>query len=84
MEAVDSNALQQLEKIVAQFDHCQRVKHASYRFRVTLGQEHTRFNSNIYMVLMHIEGDYVLHVFDEATRFSAAKLVGKRVITEKV
>ena len=33
---------------------------------------------------MHIEGDYVQHLVDEATRFSAAKFVGKRVTTEKV
>ena len=71
-------------KIVAQCDPCQRVKNAPYRFRVTLGQEHTRFNSKVYMDLMHIEGDYVLHLVDEATRFSAAKFLGKRVTTEKV
>ena len=33
---------------------------------------------------MHIEGDYVLHFFDEATRFSAAGFAGKRVTAEKV
>ena len=36
------------------------------------------------MDLMHIDGDYVLHLVDETTRFSVTKLVGKRVTTEKV
>ena len=36
------------------------------------------------MDLMHIEGDYVLHLLDEATRFNAAKFVGKHVNIEKV
>ena len=36
------------------------------------------------MDLIHIEDNYVLHLVDEATRFSAAKFVGKRVTTEKV
>ena len=62
----------------------QRVKNALYRLRITLGQEHTRFNSKLYMELMHIERDYVLNLFDEATRLSAARLVDKRVVPEKV
>ena len=84
MEAVHSKTLHQLEKIVAQCDPCQRIKNAPSRFRVTFGQEHTRFNSKVYMDLMHIEVDYVPHLVDETTRFTAAKLVGKRVTTKKV
>ena len=84
LEAVDSNKLHQLEKNVAQCGPCQRIKNARYRFRVTHGQEHTRFNSKVYMDLMHIEGDYVLHIVDEAICFSAAKFVGKSVTTEKL
>ena len=70
--------------IVAQCDPCQGIKNAPYHFRVTLGQKHTHFNSKMYIDLMHIEGDYVLHLDNETTRFSAAKFVGKRVTTEKV
>ena len=84
LEAVDNNTLNQLEKIVAECDLCQRIRNAPYRLRITLGQEHTRFNSKVYTDLMHIEGDYVLHPVDEATRFSAANFVCKRVTTEKV
>ena len=70
--------------IGAQCDSCQRIKNAPYRFRVTLGQEHTRSNSKVYMDLMHIESGYVLRLDAGATRFGAAKFVGKRMTTENV
>ena len=84
MEAVDSNTLHQLEIIVAQCDHCQRIKNTAYRFCVTPGHEYTRLNSKVHMDLMHIQGNNVLHLVDEATRFSAAKFVGKRFTSEKI
>ena len=84
LEAVDSDTLRKLEQIVSRCDPCQRIKIAPLRFRVTLDQENTRFNSKVYMNLLHLEGEYVLHIIDEATRFSAAKFVGKRVTTEKI
>ena len=75
--ALYSNTLHQLEKIVAQCDSCQRDKNETDRFRVTLGQEHARFNINVHMDSMHSEGDYVLHLVDEASSFSAARFAGK-------
>ena len=36
------------------------------------------------MDLMHIEGDYVLYLIDEATRFSVAYFVDRRVATKEV
>ena len=84
LEAVDSSTLHHPENIVAQCDPFQHIGNAPYRFRVTLGQEHTRFNRKLYMDLMHIANDYILHLGDKAALFSAARLVRKRVTTEKV
>ena len=84
LEAVTSNTPHQLGKIVAQCASCQRTKNAPYRFRVVFSQEYTRFNSMVYIDLMYIESDFVLHLVDEVARFSAAKFVGKLVTTEKV
>lgn len=83
IEAVDTSTLEQLEQIVARCEPCQRIKNAPLRFRVSMGLEDIRFNARAYMDIMYIDGRPVLHIVDEATRFSAARSLTK-ISTENV
>ena len=64
--------LRVLQDISSRCDPCQRIQHAPTRFRVSLGAEGLRFNERVMMDIMVIDGNPVLHIVDEATRFSAA------------
>ena len=77
LEAVDSKTLEQLEEIVSRCEPCQRIRNAPLRFRVSAGHENVRFNAFAYIDIMYLDGRPVLHIVDEATRFSAARFLPK-------
>ena len=54
IEAVGPDMQHKLEQIVSRCDPFQRINNSLFRFRVTLGQENVRFNSRVYMDLMHV------------------------------
>lgn len=64
-----------LEDITARCDPCQKIQTAPLRFRVSFGAANMRFNERIIVDVMYIDGDPVLHIIDEGTRFSAARFV---------
>lgn len=66
-----------LEDLTKRRDPCQRIQHAPHRFRVTIGAENVRFNERIMMDIMYIGNAPILHIVDEATRFSAARFLPK-------
>ena len=76
-EAVDSSTREELEKIVATCEPCQRIKNAPLRFRTSMGHANIRFNARAYIEIMYLDGRPVLHVVDEATRSSAARFLPK-------
>ena len=83
LKAVDASTHKLLEDIAARCEPCQRIRNAPRRFRVTLGQENVRFNADVYVDIMYIDGRPVLHIVDGATRFSAARFLPK-VSTESI
>ncbi|RAL61504.1 hypothetical protein DID88_009543 [Monilinia fructigena] len=54
--------------------HCQMHSKSPGRFRFTLPED-TEFNHAIYVDVMYIAGEPVLHIFDEATRYQAARFL---------
>ena len=64
-----------LEEISRRCDPCQRIKPGPTRFRVSFGTEDGRFNERIMMDIMILDGEPVLHIVDEATKFSAARFL---------
>ena len=82
-EAVDAKTFKQLTDIVARCEPCQRIHNAPVRFRVSMGHENVRFNARAYIDIMYLDGKPVLHIVDEATRFSAARFL-TRVSTDSV
>ena len=63
-----------LEKLVEVCKQCQKHGAAPQRFRFSLlNNEEVDFNHTIFVDVMVIEGESVLHVVDLATRFSAAR-----------
>ena len=77
LEAVDAKTMEQLEDIVSRCEPCQRIRNAPLRFRVSMGHEDVRFNARAYIDIMYLDGRPVLHIVDEATRFSAARFLPK-------
>ncbi len=77
LEAVTPETLERLKEIVAKCEPCQRIRNAPLRFRVSIGHENVRFNARAYIDVMYLDGKPVLHIVDEATRFSAAKFLTK-------
>ena len=69
-EAVGPDTLQRLQEIVATCERCQRIRKAPLRFRVSKGHEHVRFKAKAYLNIMYLDGLPMLHIVDEATRFS--------------
>jgi hypothetical protein len=68
---IDKKALHQLNKFCA---HCQKHGKSPGRFKFTLrDNEDVDFNHSIYVDIMYIDGQPVLHIIDEATRFQAAR-----------
>ena len=82
-QAVDAKTFKQLTDIVSRCEPCQRIHNAPVRFRVSMGHENVRFNARAYIDIMYLDGKPVLHIVDEATRFSAAKFLTK-VSTDSV
>ena len=76
-EAVDAKTFKRIRDIVARCEPCQRIHNAPVRFRVSIGHEHVRFNARAYIDIMYLDGKPVLHIVDEATRFSAARFLPK-------
>ena len=72
-EDTNQETLKTLEDLVKRCGPCQRIQSAPNRFRVLLGAEELRFNEEIYMDIMYIENNPVLHFVDAATNFSAAR-----------
>jgi hypothetical protein len=66
---IDKKALHRLNKFCA---HCQKYGKSPGRFKFTL-RDDIDFNYSIYVDIMYIDGQPVLHVIDEATRFQAAR-----------
>ena len=83
LETVDGSTLKQLEAISAKYEPCQRIKNAPLGFRVSMGHEGVRFNARAYIDIMYLDGRAVLHIVDEAIRFSTARFLTK-VSTENV
>ena len=61
----------------------QRIRNASRRFRVNLGQEHAGFDVEAYIGIMYLAGSLVLHIIGAANRFSEARSLTK-VTTDAV
>ena len=76
-EVVDSSTRQKLKEIVATCEPCQRIKNAPLRFRVPMGYANIRFNARVYIDIMYLDGRPVLHIADEATRFSTVRFLPK-------
>lgn len=74
-EEATPETLEVLKDLSRRCDPCQRIQNAPIRFRVTLGAEEVRFNERILIDIMVLEGDPVLHIVDDATKFSAARFL---------
>lgn len=66
---VDSRTVKQLTKYHQFFQKCRKP---SERFKFTLHDD-TQFNQSIHVDVIYILGQPTLHVFDESTRFQAAR-----------
>ena len=75
LEAVNREAIESLNEIVAKYEPFRRIRSAPIRFRVSKGHEKVRLNSSMYMDIVYLDVRPVLHLFDEATRFSAARFL---------
>jgi hypothetical protein len=63
-----------IDYITKYCDHCQRHGKSPGRFKFTLRTDQDPvFNYSIFVDIIYIDGDPVLHVVDEATRFQAAR-----------
>ena len=67
--------LKVLEDLTKRCDPCQRIQNAPLRFRVSFGAENVRFNERVFIDIMYIDSDTVLHTVDEGTRFGAARFL---------
>ena len=61
------------KKIKRRCDPCQQIHNTLTRSRVSLDAKSTKFNEKAYLDIMYMDSKPVLHLVDEATRFSAAK-----------
>ena len=60
---------------IERFCHlCQKHRRSPGRFRFTI-KDDAQFNHVVYVDVMYIDGDPVLHVVDEATRYQAARFL---------
>lgn len=67
---VEKKALHRLTRVC---EHCQKHGKSPGRFKFTLRDDNIDFNHSIYIDIMYIEGQPVLHIIDEATRYQAAR-----------
>ncbi len=77
LDAENSETLERLNEIVARCEPCQIIRNAPLRFRESIGHEDVRFNARAYIDMMYLDGCPDLHIFDESTRFSAARFLPK-------
>lgn len=61
-----------LENIEKFCHHCQKHGRSPTRFKFTI-KEDVSFNHTIYVDVMYINGEPILHIVDEATKFQAAR-----------
>ena len=71
-DEVTPETMENLKEITQLCDPCQRIQRAPVRFRVSLGTEDVQFNERILLNIMYIDGDPVLHIVDNGTKFNAA------------
>ena len=74
-EYATAETMNTLKELTKRCVPCQRVHNAPMRFRVTMGAENVKFNERLMMDIMYLDGQPVLHIVDEGTRFSAAKFL---------
>lgn len=74
-EMATPEILQTIMELSRRCDPCQRIQLAPYRFRVSFGTENIRFNERVLMDVLFLNSKPVLHIVDEGTRFSAARLL---------
>ena len=64
-----------LEEITTRWDPCQRVQPGPNRFKVTFGGESVKFNEEVVIDIMYLDGKPVLHLVDAETHFSATRFL---------
>ena len=74
--------LKQLQDVASACDVCQRLAREPSRFRVALPEEDTCFNRLVYVDLMFVEQQAVLHAVDSDTLFSAATILNGQSAAE--
>ena len=77
LEAAVKDTLKCLNEIVARCEPCQRIRNPPLRFRVTMGHENVQFNARVFLDIVFLDVRPVLHLVDEANRFSATKFLPK-------
>lgn len=82
-EEATTDILNPLKEITQRWNPFQRIWNAPTRFRVTIGARHTLFNERILLDIMCIDDDYVLHIVDGGTNFSAARFL-LNIYTENI
>lgn len=63
-----------LEDLTKSCNPCKHIQHGPRKFRVKLGTENFSFNERIFIDIMYLDGDLVLHFVDDGTRFSPGQL----------
>lgn len=63
---------QELERLTAGCDVCQRLSRAPGRFRVAIPDDNIVFNRTILVDLMYLDGRSLMHIVDKDTLYSAA------------
>jgi hypothetical protein len=71
-EDVDKRLLQRLTRLC---EHCQKHGKSPGRFKFTLRDKDIDFNHSIFVDIMYIDHQPVLHIIDEATRYQAARFM---------
>ena len=69
LKEVDSSTVEEIDRIVAQYEPCRRIKNGPLRFKVSLNHANIRFNAKAYIDIVYLDGHPVLHIVDEANRF---------------
>jgi hypothetical protein len=71
-QEADKKSIERLTKFCS---YCQKHGKSPGRFKFRLADETLDFNHSIYVDIMYIDSMPILHVIDEATRFSAARFL---------
>ena len=72
-EEITPETMENLKEIAQRCDPCQRMQGTPIRLRVSLATENMRFHERILIDIMYMDGDPVLHIVDDGTKFNAAK-----------